>query len=269
MNKQEVITILRNCASDFVNKWDSSEEMDNGIAEYADKIMHEYAAQSHTADVTDTRLVPRVEADAYQGLFNLLSRDHGLTLTITEMDEIVMESEKLVGKFNDAIQPTFKIDETTIKKGYDDFEYTEDWQKCFDNDDTEKEFWKQGAKWALSRMPDDVPKNENEFLHYCLVNLLRLGEPAMRHIFESLAARLPDGGWVKVKDGTPNITKYHVEYCTSDDVLVIGDDFKGIEIAKYQKGTNSDGAYTEWYSERFDDSITVTHWRELPKSPTT
>lgn len=53
MNKQEVITILRNCASDFVNKWDSSEEMDNGIAEYADKIMHEYAAQSHTADVTD------------------------------------------------------------------------------------------------------------------------------------------------------------------------------------------------------------------------
>lgn len=31
----------------------------------------------------------------YQGLFNLLSKEHGITLTISEMDEIIIESAKI------------------------------------------------------------------------------------------------------------------------------------------------------------------------------
>lgn len=34
-------------------------------------------------------------ADQYQGLFNLLSKEHGLILTISEMDEIVIEAAKI------------------------------------------------------------------------------------------------------------------------------------------------------------------------------
>ena len=35
-------------------------------------------------------------ADQYQGLFNLMSKEHNLTLTISEMDEIIREAQKVV-----------------------------------------------------------------------------------------------------------------------------------------------------------------------------
>ncbi len=109
--------------------------------------MQEYAAQPHTADVTDSNLSKLIEYFEQQ-------------LRLQRSSEIKYTTE-------DALVDAIDVCKNIVKN--------------------------------LSRMPDDVPKNENEFLHYCLVNLLRLGEPAMRHIFESLAARLPDGGWVKVK----------------------------------------------------------------------
>jgi hypothetical protein len=38
-------------------------------------------------------------ASHYDGLFNLMEQDHGLTLTISEMDDIIREAQKVVGKF--------------------------------------------------------------------------------------------------------------------------------------------------------------------------
>ena len=35
------------------------------------------------------------QAERYQELFNLMSKEHGLTLTMTEMDDIISEVEKL------------------------------------------------------------------------------------------------------------------------------------------------------------------------------
>lgn len=40
------------------------------------------------------------EADKYQDFFNFLSQEHGLTPTISEMDEIVSEAKKFVEKYN-------------------------------------------------------------------------------------------------------------------------------------------------------------------------
>lgn len=34
-------------------------------------------------------------AEQYQGLFNLMSKEHGLILTISEMDEIIKEARKV------------------------------------------------------------------------------------------------------------------------------------------------------------------------------
>ena len=39
-------------------------------------------------------------ADAYQPLFNIL-HGHGIVLTISEMDEIIRESQKVVEKINE------------------------------------------------------------------------------------------------------------------------------------------------------------------------
>jgi len=39
-------------------------------------------------------------ADKYQDFFNFMNQEHGLILTIEEMDEIVSESQKLIDKFN-------------------------------------------------------------------------------------------------------------------------------------------------------------------------
>jgi len=37
-------------------------------------------------------------ADQYQGLFNLMSKEHNLILTISEMDEIILEAQKVIEK---------------------------------------------------------------------------------------------------------------------------------------------------------------------------
>ena len=36
------------------------------------------------------------EFDRYQGLFDLLAKEHDVTLTISEMDEVILESQKIV-----------------------------------------------------------------------------------------------------------------------------------------------------------------------------
>ena len=39
-------------------------------------------------------------ADKYQEFFNFMNQEHGLILTISEMDEIVTEAQNLVRKFD-------------------------------------------------------------------------------------------------------------------------------------------------------------------------
>ncbi len=39
-------------------------------------------------------------AEQYQGLFNLMSNQHGLTLTTSEMNDIIIEAQKVVNKIN-------------------------------------------------------------------------------------------------------------------------------------------------------------------------
>lgn len=39
-------------------------------------------------------------ADCYQGLFNHLNQEHGLILTVSEMDDIIKESFNVVARFN-------------------------------------------------------------------------------------------------------------------------------------------------------------------------
>lgn len=46
------------------------------------------------------RNIPREIADKYQDLFNLLNQEHDLILTISEMDEIILEVQKLVENFS-------------------------------------------------------------------------------------------------------------------------------------------------------------------------
>ena len=46
------------------------------------------------------RDIPRDIADKYQNLFNLLNQEHGLILTVSEMDEIILEVQNLVKNFS-------------------------------------------------------------------------------------------------------------------------------------------------------------------------
>lgn len=41
------------------------------------------------------RDIPREIADQYQDFFNMMNQEHGLTLTISEMDEIIYEALKV------------------------------------------------------------------------------------------------------------------------------------------------------------------------------
>lgn len=43
-----------------------------------------------------TKDINKEIADQYQGLFNLMSKEHGITLTISEMDEIITEAKNVV-----------------------------------------------------------------------------------------------------------------------------------------------------------------------------
>jgi len=50
--------------------------------------------------------IHREIADQYQGLFNLMSKEHNLILTISEMDEIILEAQKVIEKHeNNQIAP--------------------------------------------------------------------------------------------------------------------------------------------------------------------
>lgn len=46
-------------------------------------------------------LVSTEVADCYQVLFNLLSKEHNLTLTISEMDEVIKSSHLVISKINE------------------------------------------------------------------------------------------------------------------------------------------------------------------------
>jgi len=48
-------------------------------------------------------------ANYYDGLFDLMEQEHGLTLTISEMDDIIREAQKVVEKF----QPDVRDSRTT------------------------------------------------------------------------------------------------------------------------------------------------------------
>ena len=44
--------------------------------------------------------IHREIADKYQGLSNLMSKEYNLILTISEMDEIIIEAQKVVNKIS-------------------------------------------------------------------------------------------------------------------------------------------------------------------------
>lgn len=69
----------------------------------------------------------REEADKYQDFFNFMSKEHNLTLTVSEMDEIVIQSQKLV---NNLLKPDVSGSAlaTCVKCG--SFIFTMDARKC-------------------------------------------------------------------------------------------------------------------------------------------
>lgn len=54
----------------------------------------------------ETKSIVREFADKYQEFFNFFSQEHGLTLTISEMNEILSESNKL----NEKLKITYTND---------------------------------------------------------------------------------------------------------------------------------------------------------------
>ena len=51
----------------------------------------------HKCNTFETKMdIHREIAEQYQGLFNPMSKQHNLTLTISEMDEIIIEAQKAV-----------------------------------------------------------------------------------------------------------------------------------------------------------------------------
>ena len=44
--------------------------------------------------------IHRKKAEQYQGLFNLMSKEYNLILTISEMDEIIIEAQKVINKIS-------------------------------------------------------------------------------------------------------------------------------------------------------------------------
>ena len=49
--------------------------------------------------------VNTVIADKYQEFFNFMYQEHDLTLTISEMDEIIHEADRLVKKLDENLNP--------------------------------------------------------------------------------------------------------------------------------------------------------------------
>jgi len=59
------------------------------------------------------------QAERYQELFNLMSKEHGLTLTMTEMDDIISEVEKLKqSSIFGVVQPSAEVCEHEMKLCY-------------------------------------------------------------------------------------------------------------------------------------------------------
>jgi hypothetical protein len=62
-------------------------------------------------------------AKEYQGLFSHMSREHGLILTIGEMDEIIRESQNVVNKISSNVPVISSVceslNEVDISKFYD------------------------------------------------------------------------------------------------------------------------------------------------------
>lgn len=75
----------------YLEGWD----IDNFKSRYPDYTIIEGIPQNWREEMKTPKLINVEVADQYQGLFNLLSKEHGLTLTISEMDEIVIESAKI------------------------------------------------------------------------------------------------------------------------------------------------------------------------------
>lgn len=78
--------------------------------------------------------IQREVADKYQGLFNLMSKEHNLILTISEMDEIIIEAQKVVNEISSkpvlaAVnwEPKFFAD---IDENAEDGDYLREQQCC-------------------------------------------------------------------------------------------------------------------------------------------
>jgi len=54
----------------------------------------------------DEKLIPNEHADCYQELFNMMNQEHGLVLTLEEMDEIIYECNKVQKKVNELYSKT-------------------------------------------------------------------------------------------------------------------------------------------------------------------
>jgi hypothetical protein len=54
--------------------------------------------------ITDDQIYVR-----YQPLFDHLSKEHGLTLLRSEMDEIILKAQEVVGNYNQSIKTTWSI----------------------------------------------------------------------------------------------------------------------------------------------------------------
>jgi len=49
---------------------------------------------------------PEEIANCYQGLFDLMDKEHGKVLLISEMDDIINESQKVITKINNLYENT-------------------------------------------------------------------------------------------------------------------------------------------------------------------
>ena len=69
----------------------------------------------------NTKYIPTDVADQYQPLFDLMSKDHDLILTISEMDEIIRTSQNVVNSVNNlqlehALRSLFNANDSDILK---------------------------------------------------------------------------------------------------------------------------------------------------------
>lgn len=61
--------------------------------------------------------IPKEIADKYQGLFNLMNKEHNLTLTIDEMNEIIIEAEQVKSESISDVTSWLFIDDVAAMYG--------------------------------------------------------------------------------------------------------------------------------------------------------